>query len=386
MDPFRVLATCPVFEPGFRGGGPIRSVAGIVDTVSDKTELCLVTRDRDLGSTEPYPSLSGRWIPRGRSRVFYLDPRKVRHWLRLLRAVRSTPFDVLYVNSLWEPTFTIVPILAAKIGLLPARRLLIAPRGELSPGALTLKARKKFSFLKLWAPILRSMNVVWHASAEREASEITAVLPWARVIVNQNQVSLPQQPIPATAENEGPARFVFIGRIAAKKNLDLILRALRGMSTPVEFDIYGPMEDTQYWRQCELLISQIPPQVRVCYRGELAAAEVRHAFSRYDVFVFPTLGENFGHVIAESLSASCPVLCSDETPWTNLLEAGGGLVIRELTSDVLSREIERIAASSPGERYKARQAAGRAYISWRRQPAGPNILEQVRAAGRSAAW
>jgi glycosyltransferase involved in cell wall biosynthesis len=46
---------------------------------------------------------------------------------------------------------------------------------------------------------------------------------------------------------------------------------------------------------------------------------VREVFSRYDAFVLPTLGENVGHVIAESLSASCPVICSDETPWTDLL-------------------------------------------------------------------
>jgi glycosyltransferase involved in cell wall biosynthesis len=375
---FRVLATSAFFEPGFRGGGTIRSVAGIVDTVSDLIDLSLITKDRDLGSSEPYPGLSGRWVRRGRSRVFYLNTRRAAHWLRLAREVRAIPFDLLYANSLWEPTFTIIPILAAKLRLLPARRVLIAPRGELSPGALSLKSRKKLLFLKLWAPLLRSMDVVWHASTEREACEIRAVVPWAHVVVNQDHSPMPQEPIPVTALNQGPPRFVFIGRVSAKKNLALTLRSLRGLSTPVQFDIYGPVQDTRYWAGCELLIRQMPDHVQVAYRGELAPEEVRTTFSNYDAFLFPTLGENFGHVIAESLSASCPVLCSDETPWTKYLEVGGGYVVRELTTKVLGRELERLAALSPEERRRARQAAGSAYSSWREETVGPNILEDAR--------
>jgi glycosyltransferase involved in cell wall biosynthesis len=36
------------------------------------------------------------------------------------------------------------------------------------------------------------------------------------------------------------------------------------------------------------------------------------------------LGENFCHVILESLAAGCPVLISDCTPWRNLASQGAG--------------------------------------------------------------
>ena len=42
------------------------------------------------------------------------------------------------------------------------------------------------------------------------------------------------------------------------------------------------------------------------------------------MFFFPTLGENFGHVIHESLAAGTPVLISDQTPWVGLSEKGAG--------------------------------------------------------------
>ena len=94
--------TCGAFEPGFRRGGPIKSATHIVDTVSDAVNLHVVVSDRDEGETEPYPGLSGKWIPRGRSRVFYLEHRNPKHWRILFREVRQTRYDMLYLNSFWE--------------------------------------------------------------------------------------------------------------------------------------------------------------------------------------------------------------------------------------------------------------------------------------------
>jgi glycosyltransferase involved in cell wall biosynthesis len=383
--PFRVLATCTAFEPGFRGGGPVRSIAQTVDTVSEHTDVVLVTSDRDLRARDPYPGLSGRWVNRHRTRVFYLDTAKIRHWQRLLRDLRSVPFDLLYVNSLWSPTFTVIPVLAVRLGLVRARRLLIAPRGELGPGALALKSRKKRLFLKWWGPLLKSMDVVWQASTDREQSDIRAVFPSANVEISADPVSLPPEPLPAQAADGETARLVFIGRVSPMKNLALTLDALRTLSRSAEFDIYGPLEDREYWETCRSLIGRLPPTVQVRYLGELWPTEVPPTFANYDAFVFPTLGENFGHVIAESLSASCPVISSNETSWTKTLEAGGGRVVRDLTAESLGQEIERIVAMTPAERLCARQRAGDTYRSWRSSADGTNVLDQVRVAVRAVA-
>lgn len=380
LDPFRVLATCEVFEPGFRGGGPVRSVANIVDTVSQCVDLSLVTRDRDLDSAQAYPGLSGKWIERGRSRVFYLDKHSIGQWLRLGRRLHAEKFDLLYVNSLWEPTFSLLAILAVKLHILHAKAVLLAPRGELSPGALDLKGTKKRLFLKLWAPLLASLRVVWHASTPREAADIAAVCPWARVEVAMNQVTLPPEPTEVLAEHDGPLQIVFLSRVSPKKNLALVLAALRCVSGQVRFDIYGPLEDKEYWSDCEAHIDRMPGNVVVTYRGEVLPAAVRHTFAQYDTFVFPTLGENFGHVIAESLSASCPVICSNETPWTAVLETGGGVVVRQLDAGVLGRELERLAGLTPAQRLQKRQAAAGAYRSWRQGLRGENVLDRVRVA------
>jgi glycosyltransferase involved in cell wall biosynthesis len=41
----------------------------------------------------------------------------------------------------------------------------------------------------------------------------------------------------------------------------------------------------------------------------------REILHKYDLFILPTLNENFGHSIVESLSVGTPVLISDNTPW-----------------------------------------------------------------------
>ncbi|MEV6367361.1 glycosyltransferase family 4 protein [Micromonospora musae] len=374
--PFRVLLTCDFFEPGFRAGGPIRSVAQLLDVVSPTIEVTMVTRDRDLGSSEPYPGLSGRWVHRGRTRIWYLDPRRPRQWFELLKALRSTRFDLLYVNSLWARS-SILPIIAARARLIRVGRTLIAPRGELATSALGVKNRKKRWFLRVWQPFLRRPDVLWHATSPHEAQLIRRHFPGSRIETRRNEASLPAEAI-APSQIDGPPRLVFIGRISPIKNLSMVIEALSHTTRRMVFDIYGPLEDTAYWAECQQLARRLPTSVTLSYRGELAPHEVRPTFARYDAFVFPTRGENFGHVIAESLSASCPVICSDQTPWTPVLHAGGGAVLADVTPATLSHQIDRLAGLPPAERLEARRAAGRAYHSWRAESAGPNILDRIR--------
>jgi len=106
------------------------------------------------------------------------------------------------------------------------------------------------------------------------------------------------------------------------KNLRMAIDLIGSLAGEVSFDIYGPVDDENYGRECRDATSHVRPNVKVTWRGNVRPAEVTNTFARYEFFVLPTLGENFGHVILESLSAGCPVLLSDRTPWRRL-EADG---------------------------------------------------------------
>lgn len=374
--PARVVVTCPTFEPGFRGGGPVKSVAQIIDSAPSDLDVVLITSDRDLGASDPYPALSGRWVRRATASVFYLSRRSPAQWARLIVALRRRPIKLLYVNSLWEPYFSVAPIALSVLGIIPAKLLLIAPRGELSQAALAIKARKKRWFLRFWRPVLGRANLAWHASTESEASDISACFPGSNIIVCSDRARIVTVASAHSEADQGrPTRFISIGRISPIKNLHVAIEALASLSNLVTFDIFGPIEDEKYWAECQRKIAVLPASVSVGYRGELNPSDVADTFARYDAFVFPTLSENFGHVVAESLAAACPVICSDRTPWTAVLADGGGQVIASPTSATLGPVLKKWANMSRRELVESSRAAHDAFLRWSSELDESHILD-----------
>ena len=73
-------------------------------------------------------------------------------------------------------------------------------------------------------------------------------------------------------------------------------------------------------------------------------AELEAMILEHHLFTLPTLGENFGHAIFESLAAGRPVLVSDQTPWQNLsvYHAGWDLPLSE--RNMFKEVINKVAA------------------------------------------
>ena len=67
--------------------------------------------------------------------------------------------------------------------------------------------------------------------------------------------------------------------------------------------------------------------------------------------LMPTKGENFGHVIFESMSAGCPVIISDKTPWNNLMEQQAGWDIPLLEPSIFVEAVEHCSRMD-NEEYK----------------------------------
>ena len=119
------------------------------------------------------------------------------------------------------------------------------------------------------------------------------------------------------------AELFFVSRITPMKNILFLFAVCSLLSSPFVLDLYGPIRDKAYWDECLALAAELPPNVAFKYKGPVSPDQVPGIISKYDLFVLPTLGENYGHVIAESLSVGTPVLISDTTPWQK--SKGGGI-------------------------------------------------------------
>ena len=73
-------------------------------------------------------------------------------------------------------------------------------------------------------------------------------------------------------------------------------------------------------------MKKLPPNISWEYKGLVDSEKVVQTLRPYHVFLFPTLGENYGHVIQEALSAGCACILSDQTPWNDLEENDVGFV------------------------------------------------------------
>ncbi len=349
----KILVLMGYYLPGQEAGGPIRSIANVIATLGQEYRFRVVTRDRDISDRKPYPGVEcDRWLQVGNADVMYVRPgvRGLASIYRLLRALDQT--TVLYLNSLLSQPFSILPILMRKFGLLRIKSVVLAPRGECSPGALGLKALKKRCYLNSarWLGLYR--DVLWHASSDFEANDIQRQfqkVSKVEAIVAPSELKGGEEAgiegeieianiiiasdIPAALRDRGGSRHVktpgrlsvvFVSRVSPMKNLQAALQAFDGVQGDVTFDIYGPIEDAQYWEECQRTLTALPMNVRVRYRGTAKHESIAGTLLRYELFLLPSLGENFGHAICEALTVGLPVLISDRTPWRNLETAGVG--------------------------------------------------------------
>lgn len=66
-----------------------------------------------------------------------------------------------------------------------------------------------------------------------------------------------------------------------------------------------------YLETCRSLAESIS-NIRIDFRGEIVPADIPVKLKQYHFLLMPTLGENFGHAIAEALNHATPVIISNQ--------------------------------------------------------------------------
>ncbi len=320
----------------------------MVDHLGEEFQFRVLALDRDAVDELPYPEVkTNGWNRLGNADVYYVSPGNIGlAWLRTF--LRGESHDLLYINGYFNPRFTGLPLLARATFGNYSKPTLLAPRGVFSPGAMALKSFKKSLYIHTTRMVRLYREVAWQASTSDEHADIQRImgksaeqvyvardLPPRILSTIEEQVSRRRRP------SEKELRIVFLSRIAEMKNLAFAIHVLSKVRSRCRFLIYGPIFDEKYWRHCQGLMSELPAHITVEYGGVVTPENVRQVFSEHDVFLFPTFGENYGHVIFESLSAGTPVIVSDQTPWKD--DAAGACRALPLDESAFVAAIEAFA-------------------------------------------
>lgn len=335
------------YLPGYKDGGPVRSVKNLTDFLGKEYNFKILTCDRDHGDTEAYPNIKvNGWNHVGNAEVYYVPPKGFSQKLIVKLAGQV---DLVYVCGCFND-YAINALVANRLGKIKVP-VVVAAMGLFSPKEFQLKYKKKKTFTTLFNMLGIFKNIYWSATSEMEISEIKQ-----QIKATDKQFFIAED-LPRKVDNikiekekkDGCLKVVWISRIAEKKNLKMAVKILQAVKANVEFVIYGPVHDKAYWESCLVELKKLPSNVLWKYEGNVDSEKVVNVLKPYHVFLFPTFGENYGHVIQEALSAGCAVLLSDQTPWKDLQENGVGYVFPLDKEAEFSKKIDLYAEMSWAE-------------------------------------
>lgn len=320
------------YLPGKKYGGPVTSLENFTNQLHDNYDIRIICSDHDFKETDRYKSITDGWNQVGFAKVFYTNERDYSEekFYEIIKAF-SNDVVMFYLSGIYYIKMNYAAIRLARKLSMP---VLLAPRGDLMKNSITMKSKakmfKKLTFLTLCKCTNLFKGVYFQSTSDEETDGLHKYLA-----ITDNQIfQMPNMPVMKHErtnhiKKEDEIRIVFISRLMVKKNPLLALRAVQNIDDKykVQFDLFGPKEDEEYWQECSTLIDTInstKKNIEVTYKGALDPQAAKRVYDTYDCFLFPTRSENYGHVIVEALFSGCPVVLSKgTTPFDDCSNRGG---------------------------------------------------------------
>ena len=343
----RILVFNDYYIPAVKCGGPVTSIRNVVMALSDEFEFYIEAANHDFGDNQPFLNIGSEWYKVGPAHVRYHRDGELDFNLKNIEVfIKEVKPDIMWFSGLLVPNKIHNAIrVGEKIGI----PVVISPRGEASPDRMCLKGYKKYPYAALVSllGIYRKKNVFFHTTSD---DEIVGLKKYFHI--NEKRIfEVPNIGVVASkrsnqTKTSGEVKIMFISRIHEVKNLHLAIQAVNRMKSSAVFDIYGPIESEEYWKVCKNEMKNSPENVRINYCGKVNPNEVGEVYQKYDCFLFPTLNENYGHVIAEALANGCQVILSKgTTPWDDL-DTKAGFVCDLNKLEQFTEALEKIADES----------------------------------------
>lgn len=232
--------------------------------------------------------------------------------------------NIIHIHGLWLASVHCAYKLAKKYNI----PIVSQPHGMLMQAAMESKRFKKSLALFLYQKRdLKSARRII-ASSDLEYESLKRYGLGKKVVVISNGVekrhhSLDEAKLVNIHKNSNPERIrrvLFLSRIDKIKGLNNLIRAWsRVAADGWILTIAGPGDQKgKYLEEILTLIRELGIENRTEYIGEIYGQAKDSLFNVSDLFVLPTLSENFGIVVAEALSYGIPVITTKAAPWSDL--------------------------------------------------------------------
>jgi glycosyltransferase involved in cell wall biosynthesis len=139
---------------------------------------------------------------------------------------------------------------------------------------------------------------------------------------------------PAPNKNNSTFKVLFVGQVNQRKGIYQLLEAAKRLNgNDIQFDITGRGREFH----AELYE---PYRQYVNFYGHVSFEQLLDLFANSHIFVFPTLGEGYGLVLLEALSAGLPVITTPNCAGTDIIKDGyNGFIVDAGDTEALQEKI-----------------------------------------------
>ena len=156
--------------------------------------------------------------------------------------------------------------------------------------------------------------------------------------------------------------LLFVGYVTSRKGVDVLIRATeilikeRGMENTILHIVGNTEIDKKYFQEIKIFPQHAAIDQHIIFHGWVDNREIEELYLTADIFVFPSLMEGFGMVLAEAASYGLPIVTTDAGAIPYLIKDGvNGILVPPGDANSLALAIEHLAAS-PDLREKFSQA------------------------------
>ncbi|MBW1639906.1 glycosyltransferase family 4 protein [Microbacterium resistens] len=152
-------------------------------------------------------------------------------------------------------------------------------------------------------------------------------------------------------------RIIFVGRLTAEKQIDVILRALTKLdpALDVAFDIVGGGDQR---KALENLTQELGLGDRVTFHGRISDEKLRSLYSRASVFAIASIAELQSIATMEAMASALPVVAADAVALPHLVHDGeNGYLFEPGNVDELAARLTDVLTASPAEYERMQQAS-----------------------------
>jgi glycosyltransferase involved in cell wall biosynthesis len=162
-----------------------------------------------------------------------------------------------------------------------------------------------------------------------------------------------------TAREDRPAanRVVFVGRVTAEKQIDVLLRAMTLLDPALDarLTIVGGGD---LLKQLQLMTVELGLAERVTFAGYLSDADLRRTLTDATVFAMPSVAELQSIASLEAMASGLPIVVADAMALPHLVDEGvNGYLFRPGDSRDLADKLTRVLTASDDDYLAMRRAS-----------------------------